>query len=225
MTSPSPAPLRLLLVEDDEFTRTLLSRALRAENFEVVCESADASQALKKSRRLTLDVAILDLDLGRGPTGLDLALGLRRSLPNIGILFLTNYKDPRLLGLDATMAPHGSVYFEKGSLNNFSQLKKAVERAISNAKISHQRQNVEMKSLTKGIDLTSIQIKILKMVADGKTNEDIAAIRNVSEKSIEQVLSRITKKIGIEVDKGSNRRVELALFYYRQIGALKDETP
>ena len=109
---PNP---RVLVVEDDDFTRNLLISALRSQDCDVVLESASATYALKTASRMRIDVAVLDLNLGRGPTGLDLALGLRRNIPEIGILFLTSYKDPRLLGNSTQLAPHGSVYLEKNS--------------------------------------------------------------------------------------------------------------
>ena len=61
------------------------------------------------------------------------------------------------------------------------------------------------------------------MVASGMSNVEIAAIRDVTEKSIEQTLSRILKKTNIDMDDKKNRRVELALYYLRQTGVLNDE--
>lgn len=215
---------RVLLVEDDEFHRALLVSALKGEDFDVVLDTPAVSHALKSASALHADVAVLDLDLGRGPTGLDLALGLRRNQPAIGIVFLTNYKDLRLAGSESTLAPYGSVYLEKATLNNFSKLTKSIEQAITKGKNAQQKSNVDLKSLARGTDLTKTQIEIVKMVAQGRSNQDIAATRNVSEKSIEQTLSRILKKAGIEVDERKNRRVELTLYYLRQIGVMVDDT-
>ena len=61
------------------------------------------------------------------------------------------------------------------------------------------------------------------MVAAGLSNLEIASIRQVTEKSIEQTLSRILKKTNIDMDDKKNRRVELALYYLRQTGVLNDE--
>ena len=71
--------------------------------------------------------------------------------------------------------------------------------------------------------LTDVQIEIVRMVANGMSNAEIAAVRQVTEKSIEQTLSRILKKTNIEMDDKKNRRVELALYYLRQTGVLNDE--
>jgi DNA-binding NarL/FixJ family response regulator len=217
---PNP---RVLVVEDDDFTRNLLISALRSQDCDVVLESASATYALKTASRMRIDVAVLDLNLGRGPTGLDLALGLRRNIPEIGILFLTSYKDPRLLGNSTQLAPHGSVYLEKNSLGDISRIKRGIEKSISNAKGGTTKPNIELKRLGKTNELTDVQIEIVRMVANGYSNSEIAVSRNVTEKSIEQTLSRILKKIDLPANDKKNRRVELALYYIRQTGVPFDE--
>ncbi len=217
------SPLRVLVVEDEEFTRSLIVNALQSVDIEVVLESASATYALKTATRMKLDAAILDLNLGRGPTGLDLALGLRRNLPNIGIVFLTSYKDPRLLGANSTMAPYGSMYLQKSSIRDISKIKRAIERSVEMSTDAQVRSNIPLRNLAHTNDLTDVQIEIVKMVSEGMSNQEIAKSRNVTEKSIEQTLSRILKKANIEMDDKKNRRVELALYYLRQTGALNDE--
>ena len=214
---------RVLVVEDDEFTRALLVNALQSENFDVVLNTSSATYALKTSPKMKIDVAILDLNLGRGPTGLDLSLGLRRNQANIGIVFLTSYKDPRLLGSNNTMAPYGSVYIEKGSLSDITKLRRGVEKALINAKIAHNESNVDLKLIQRSSTLTDTQIEIIRLVAHGLSNLEISQIRDVTEKSIEQSLSRILKKTSIKIDDRKNRRVELALYYLRQTGGLTSE--
>ena len=80
-----------------------------------------------------------------------------------------------------------------------------------------------MKNLRKNNDLTNVQIEIVRMVAHGNSNLEIANSRGVTEKSIEQTLSRILKKVEIGQDETKNRRVELALYYLRQTGSIIDE--
>jgi DNA-binding NarL/FixJ family response regulator len=218
---PNP---RVLVVEDDDFTRSLLINALRSQDCDVVLESSSATYALKTATRMHIDAAVLDLNLGRGPTGLDLALGLRRNIPQIGITFLTSYKDPRLLGSTSNLAPYGSVYLEKSSLGDVSRIKRGIEKSIVNAKDAKSRSNIELKNLATSSNLTAVQIEIVRMVAKGYSNSEIAGSRGVTEKSIEQTLSRILKKIDLGIDDKKNRRVELALYYLRQTGVILDET-
>lgn len=214
---------RVMVVEDEDFTRALLVNALQTEDVDVVLETASATYALKTASKMRVGVAVLDLDLGRGPTGLDLALGLRRNLPHIGIVFLTSFRDPRLLGSSSSMAPYGSVYLQKNTIGDFSKLIRAIDRSIHLAKNADSKSNVDVKTLGATSELTNTQIDIIRLVAEGKSNQEIAARRQVSEKSIEQTLSRILKKTGISMDDKKNRRVELALYYMRQVGVLNDE--
>ena len=214
--------LRAIVVEDEDFSRSLIVNALRSEDIEVALETASATYALKTASRMKIDAAVLDLNLGRGPTGLDLALGLRRNIPNIGIVFLTSYADPRLLGSTTNMAPYGSMYIQKSSIGDVAKIKRAIERSVENAKNAHSKSNIDIKEFGTSTGLTNVQIEIVKMVAAGLSNIEIAASRNVSEKSIEQTLSRILKKTNIEMNEKKNRRVELALYYLRQTGVISD---
>ena len=68
---------RVVIVDNDAFTRTTLAAALSGNNFEVVAAIGKASQCLALPDLNTVHVALLDLDLGDGPTGLDLAKALR----------------------------------------------------------------------------------------------------------------------------------------------------
>ena len=76
----------VLLVEDDVFTRSTLSAALVGANFEVKAQVGKASDAIDAVKRFSIDVAIIDLDLGAGATGIDIAIALREHNPIIGII-------------------------------------------------------------------------------------------------------------------------------------------
>ncbi len=214
---------RVLVVEDEEFTRSLLVNALQGEGFDVVASTSSASYALKVAPRMDIDAALLDLNIGTGPTGLDLALGLRRLKPDIGIVFLTSYKDPRLLGGHQTMVPYGSVYMEKGGLSDLTKIRRGIEKSIINGEIGQNKNNVDIKTLPRLSNLSNSQVEIIRLVADGLSNSEIAKQRLVTEKSVEQTLSRIMKKLNMPMDERKNRRVELAKFYRYQTGVLNSE--
>ena len=86
-----------MVVEDDDFTRSTVVSALQIQGVDVVCETGSVGPAMKLADGLKPDAVILDLDLGAGPTGMDLAIGLRRRYPKLGIVLLTTFEDPRLL--------------------------------------------------------------------------------------------------------------------------------
>lgn len=68
-------------------------------------------------------------------------------------------------------------------------------------------------------DLTDIQIETLRLLAKGMSNAEIGRTRFVSEKSVEQIVSRIAQHLGIIPDRKSNLRVIIAGHYFKWIGA------
>jgi two-component system response regulator RegA len=83
------APLRILLVDDDEPFRTRLARSLRKRGFEVA-EAASAEQAARAAREARPQRAVIDLRMGDG-SGLDVLRELRRELPEVVSVVLTGY--------------------------------------------------------------------------------------------------------------------------------------
>jgi DNA-binding NarL/FixJ family response regulator len=211
---------RVLVVEDEEFTRSLIVNALQGEGIDVVASTSSASYALKVAPRMDIDAALLDLNIGSGPTGLDLALGLRRLKPNIGIVFLTSYKDPRLLGGQQTMVPYGTVYMEKTGLSDLTKIRRSIEKSIVNGEVGQNKSNVDLKTLPRLSNLSNSQVEIIRLVSDGLSNSEIAKQRSVTEKSVEQTLSRIMKKLNMPMDERKNRRVEIAKYFRFQSGVI-----
>jgi DNA-binding NarL/FixJ family response regulator len=86
--------IKILVVEDDTFTRTTLCNALRLHRLTVVGEAPSAAIAMGMVNKLLPNVVLIDLDLGKGPSGIDLAHAIRSVKPNIGIVFLTSFVCP-----------------------------------------------------------------------------------------------------------------------------------
>src|SRR5262245_5799953 len=102
VTEP-PAALRVAIVEDDALFRDLLRVALAGNpRYDVVYTAADAETALARLPALRPDVAVLDIDLGAGASGIQLGMLLREQLPGVGIVLLSNHSVPRFL---ATLPP------------------------------------------------------------------------------------------------------------------------
>ena len=84
------AKRNLLIVEDEPLVSALLADSLANENFEIRT-AASASEATAIVRKFDPDVAILDINLGRGVNGIDLAFILSQQHPGIAILLLTQH--------------------------------------------------------------------------------------------------------------------------------------
>lgn len=208
---------RVLVVEDEPLTRMSLVGALKQAGLDVVGDAATPADAIRIAETTNPNVALLDLHLGSGPTGIDIAQALRRKDPTIGIVFLTSYSDPRLLNTNLPALPSGATYLEKKSIDSIEKLQGAIEKSHENRKSGSTASAVP----TFG-NLTATQIDTLKLVAQGLSNAEIAKRRFVKEKSIEVAISRIAKALGISADQAQNQRVHIANVYFRAIGMNKD---
>lgn len=209
--------LRAMVLEDDPFTRLSLVTALKHFGFDVVIEESQPGLALSRAKLARPEVAILDLHLGTGATGLDVARQLRLQQSNIGLVLLTSFDDPRLLNPSLPEIPNATEYLTKQRVANLLELKTAVLNSVANAQKAVPTQHVPAFG-----KLTDVQVETLRLVAQGLSNAEIAKRRFVKEKSIELTISRIAKSLGIETSSAMNQRVHIARVYFRAIGVNVD---
>ena len=202
--------IRVLLVEDHDFTRTTVAASLRSEQCKVVASVPSARDALRAIEDHQVDCAVIDLNLGMGPNGLDLAHRLRDQDPNIGIVLLTTFKDPRLLVSDRRSLPVGSVYLVKDDVRSTSQMREAIDAALTNVKTKDKR--LEPKKPTR-LPLTDTQMEILRMVVAGLTNAEIAERRGVTARAVQTAMTRILANAQIQPDPSVDVRVQLVKYY------------
>lgn len=195
----------VLVVEDDSFVRATVTSALRFHEFDVLASVGSAVEAMDAFRACAPDVALLDLDLGPGPTGADLGVGMRRLKPEVGVVFLTSFEDPRLLDSRLTNMPRDCCYVVKQSLNDTEILAAAIDGCQTATAIPRVR-------------LTHSQIETLRLVAAGLSNAEIARMRVVELSSVEKAIRRVADALGIQADEAVNQRVALARAYYRMAG-------
>lgn len=205
--------LRAIVVEDDSLTRLTLVSAMERAGIEVIGDAGKAGAAIEMAKSLRPDVAVLDLHLGQGPTGVDVAQAFRKLDPGIGIVFLTSYEDPRLLNLHLSQMPAGAGYLLKKSVKDIHALLEAIKVSMS------VKRNTSLPVHPTGVGiLTDAQIETLKLVAQGLSNAEIAKRRFVKEKSVEMTVSRMAKALGVSSSTTQNQRVHLANVYFRAIG-------
>lgn len=205
--------LRVVVVEDDAFTRTMLVSTLSQAGLSVILETGSAAEAVQKAPNLKPAVAVLDLHLGIGPTGIDVAHALRRNDPAIGIIFLTSYSDPRLLDANLPPMPGNSQYLTKESVIQLEVLLQAISNSLVNKSAK-----TKFKTTSNMNTLTDIQIEVLRLLADGMSNSEIAKRRVVSEKSVEVTIARIAKTLNLAKDSSRNQRVHMAKAYFAALG-------
>ncbi|MFZ8910004.1 MAG: response regulator [Candidatus Nanopelagicales bacterium] len=209
------AGTRVLLVDDDEFTRFLLVRALASFGYDeaVACDGAPA--AVVAAETLRPHVAILDLDLGPGPSGIDLAHALRRKQPDLAIILLTSFEDPRLLVGSATL-PSGTIYLTKRAVGNDEVLPRAMETVLAspcadtNARIG--------KGMATPLSLSDNQVDIMRLVAEGHSNAEIGRRLHLTERGVAKAVSRLVKQLGLESGADGNVRVLITQAYFQYSG-------
>ncbi|WP_138275980.1 response regulator transcription factor [Rhodoluna limnophila] len=206
-------PLRIAVIEDDALTRLTLVAALNQQGFEVSFQSGSASDAVRQFDNASVDVALIDLHLGQGPTGVDLARAFRRKRPGVGLVFLTSFDDPRLLSENLPIFPSNAQYLTKKSVTDISILAKAVnEAALGKARKPVRQPQQGLGALTDG------QIEIMRLVAQGLTNSEIAKRRFITEKSVELAVARVARALGLVSSPEQNQRVHIAKVFFKATG-------
>ena len=212
--------LRVLVVDDDPFTRVMLCGALRSNGCEVVADSASAPTALREAREHRPDAAVLDLDLGEGPTGIDLARGLRRLIPDIGIVMLSTYEEPRLLGHNQPPLPDGSIYLVKRTVSDPKVLLQGLRLSRQFSANESSPRKTKTPSSSSIRKLSDQQVEIMRLVAGGQSNAEIARRRFLTESAVEKAVARLIKQLDIQTGPGQNPRVLIAQAYYQLSGAV-----
>lgn len=204
----------VLLIDDDLFTRTALSTALSSRGINVVASTDTAVVALEHLKNLNPDVAIVDLDLGPGPSGIDICHALRFQKPNLGLILLTSYTDPRIHDPSNSQLPKGCRFISKSELSDFKVL---IEEII----IARNKPLSPTKLRTvNDHKLTDIQLEVLISVAQGLSSSEIASNRGVSVKAVEAIISKTHAALGISKSKSTNLRVQLARTYFQLTGKM-----
>lgn len=206
---------RIVIMEDDALTRTAIASALSAQGYEVLAQANNVAQAIEAISNNQVDVAVLDLDVGLGPTGLDLADLLARRLPQLGIVILTSSVDPRLVRASLPVIPASAVYVVKQDITDMNALVEAIETASEKALTG--QANTSSTFLDQ-VPLTDVQMETLRLVAQGMTNSEIAKQRFVTEKAVEYTINKIAAALEIEPTSSANQRVHIARMYFRLRG-------
>ena len=121
---------RVMMVEDDEFTRSTIKTALINKGMNIIFDTASVKEAMEFARNNRPEVAVLDYNLGKGPNGIDLANQLRRIQPDIAIVLLTAFLDPSQLDKRIAELPEGSRYLIKHSVTKIDLLIEEINQAL-----------------------------------------------------------------------------------------------
>ncbi len=225
MLSKAAQTSRVLLINDDSFELATMAASLRLHSVNVVGEASNMLIAENLFRSLQPEIVLIDLQFS-GEEAIALLQRLRKIDPNLGIVITTSSPDLRLFGLLNKDIPQGSKIILKRSISDLSVITYALNESLTSATdgtemkwINFHKLVPEESFVTILSGLTDIQIETLRLVAQGLSNSEIAKVRFVSEKSVEQIVARIAQHLSIVPDRRRNLRVALAGEYFKWLGA------
>ncbi len=215
----------VLVASDDAFELATLSAALRLQSINVVAEASTNEIADNLYKFLSPEVVLIDLQFS-GAEALKLVNKYRKVNPSLGIVLMTACPDLRLLGLLEKQIPVGAQVILKKSIADLSVVSHAIVRSIASVEAKEKMAWIDSHgSLHENAfasilsEFTDIQIETFRLLANGLSNSEIAKVRFVSEKSVEQIVARIAQHLQVIPDRAQNLRVVLTGEYFKWIGA------
>ncbi len=215
---------RVLLVMDDAFELSTLAAALKLHGTNVIGEAQKESSAILLMRSMQPNVLLIDMHFS-DEHSIGIATAIRKECPAIGVVMLVACADLRLFGEMHSDIPFGTKVVIKKTMNSVALLCDVItDSRVLRAEfpVTWVNGNVELpeKALQNmKSQLTDVQIETLRLLADGLTNAEISRVRFVSEKAVEQIVSRIAQVLNVHPDRSKNLRVQLVGEYFKWIGA------
>jgi DNA-binding NarL/FixJ family response regulator len=205
------SPRRSAVVVDDEpLICSIIADILESENW-FVTQALDALSAITAVTSTNAELIVADIDLGIGPTGIDVVQRARADTPQIGVVFITNLADPRITGKGWSTIPSDAAYIVKTAISSTGALREAVTAALDGKDAI-----VRPKpTVTTTQSLSNTQIGVLKLVSEGLSNDEIAAARNTTVRAVERLVNRMIVAAGLAP--GPTARVQLARLYWDQL--------
>jgi DNA-binding NarL/FixJ family response regulator len=190
--------IRILLVDDHTVVRKGLRTFLSFDpDLEVVGEAADGAQALRLARELTPDVVLMDL-LMPGMDGIEATAAIRRELPETEVLALTSVlEDASVVG--AVRAGAIGYLLKDTEADTLCQAIKAAAAGQVQLTPKAAARLMQAVSTPESPEaLTERETEVLRLLAQGQSNKQIAHRLNNTEKTIKTHVSRILSKLGVQ---------------------------
>lgn len=178
----SAAPVKVLVADDHRLFRTGMTRMLSADpRFEVVGEAKDGVEAINQTIARKPDVVLMDLQMPH-VNGVDAVKSLKREAPKVRVIVVSAYADGRMI--EEAMASGATAYVSK-DVTIDEVATRIIEASTARASRLKARQAV----------LSSREVLVLRNVASGLSNKQIAARLGISENTVRNHLSRIFHRL------------------------------
>ena len=205
MTSRDPARrLRLLVVDDHEVVRQGLVALLdRRSGFEVVAQAGSVAESITLAALHEPDLVIMDVRLPDG-SGIEACREIRAGRPETRVVMLTSYPDEEAV-LSAIIAGASGYLLKQirgrdlvSALEAVGRGESLLDSAVTEKVLERVRRMASGSATDDLAELTSQERKILLLVAEGKTNKEIAAEVFLSDKTVKNYVSSILGKLNLQ---------------------------
>ena len=212
-------PLRVVLVEDSLLLREGLVRLFDEAGYVTAGAFGDAVGIVPKVREAAADVVVMDVRLP--PTfrdeGIRAALEIRRELPGVGVLVLSQYVETVYAHELLADARGGVGYLLKDRVASLDEVTDAVRRVQSGGTVLDP---LVVRRLVAGTDgfalLTAREREVLELIAEGRSNANIAERLVIGIGAVEKNVSAIFAKLGLAESPSDHRRVLAVLAYLQR---------
>jgi len=196
--------LRLVVVDDHEVVRQGLVALLdRRDTFQVVGEAGTVEEAMTVVRRMKPDLVIMDVRLPDG-SGIEACRDIRSEMPEVRIVILTSYPDEEAV-LSAIIAGASGYLLKQirgrdlvSAIESVGRGESLLDPAVTEKVLERVRRIAAGSYTDELATLTSQEQKILMLVAEGKTNKEIASEVFLSDKTVKNYVSSILSKLDLE---------------------------
>jgi DNA-binding NarL/FixJ family response regulator len=215
-------PLRILIADDHSMLRHGLKMCFELDpELQVVGEAANGAEAVRLAKELEPDVVLMDL-LMPDMDGLAATAAIRSALPDTQVVVLTGVpEDARVV--DAVRAGASGYLLKDADGHALCRaIKAAAARQVQLSSAAAARLVQEVRSPEGPAKLTQREIEVLRLLADGKANKEIARQLQIAEKTSKVHVSHILSKLGMQ------SRTQAALYAARiglVSGAPRQEQP
>ncbi|HHW06951.1 MAG TPA: response regulator transcription factor [Clostridia bacterium] len=191
--------ISLLIVDDHEVVRLGL-RALfdSQEHLQVVGEAAGAREAVDKALKLKPDIVIMDVRMPE-MSGIEACREIRSQDPSIKVIMLTSYADEEAVMASVLAGAEGYVLKKVWSGDLIKSIEKVYqgESLLDKEQVAAMREQIRRQDPPELAGLTEQEKKVLALIAEAKTNKEIAQCLFLSEKTVRNYVSNIFRKLNL----------------------------
>jgi DNA-binding NarL/FixJ family response regulator len=219
--APSSGRLRVVIAEDSGLLREGLARLLADAGLDVVATVGDGAGLISAAEQHRPDIAVVDVRMPPGyrDEGLKAAIEIRRRLPDLTVLVLSQYVEERYGAELLESGVAGVGYLLKDRVADVSDFITAVHDVASGGTVldpevvsqllSRRRRDARLAALTPR------EREVLSLMAEGRSNHAIARTLYVTEGAVEKHVKNIFIKLGLAQTDADHRRVLAVLTYLR----------